>query len=297
MDGTTRGQVVEAARRHRAHRDALGARRRDPPEHDRRAARSAPRGRFADSGREGSATQAATLSRPPTPEIAAPVSSWSGRSTRGRVLPRGHGQAAAARLEDQLGHSLSRRGRRRHRTTSSSASTSTRRATRRSTARCSLNMRHLARPRARHPAEHDRGDAGLPRAAAAAGAPRELPAAHAPARQGDGARGDPAERPAADDQLREQLPVQLDEQLRIHRRRARRCFPKGTIISGHAWHDNTAANKNNPDPNQWVGGGDRSIDEMAHAWVNVTYLSDDDYNKEVEARKAKMATTTDRQQQ
>jgi hypothetical protein len=36
-------------------------------------------------------------------------------------------------------------------------------------------------------------------------------------------------------------------------------------------------NKNNPDPNQWVGWGDRTVDEMAHAWVNVTYISEEDY--------------------
>jgi hypothetical protein len=54
-------------------------------------------------------------------------------------------------------------------------------------------------------------------------------------------------------------------------------FPKGTIIHVTAWHDNTTANPNNPDPNQWVGWGDRTVDEMAHAWVNVTYISDQDY--------------------
>ena len=54
-------------------------------------------------------------------------------------------------------------------------------------------------------------------------------------------------------------------------------FPKGTIIHVTAWHDNTSANPNNPDPRQWVGHGDRTVDEMAHAWVNVTYISDEDY--------------------
>jgi hypothetical protein len=54
-------------------------------------------------------------------------------------------------------------------------------------------------------------------------------------------------------------------------------FPKGTVIHVTAWHDNTTAKASNPDPNQWVGWGDRTIDEMAHAWVNVTYISDDDY--------------------
>ncbi len=54
-------------------------------------------------------------------------------------------------------------------------------------------------------------------------------------------------------------------------------LPMGTIIHTVAWHDNTTNNKNNPDPDQWVGWGDRTVDEMAHAWVNVTYISDEDY--------------------
>ena len=74
-------------------------------------------------------------------------------------------------------------------------------------------------------------------------------------------------------------------------------LPKGTILKITSWHDNTAANKNNPDPTQWVGWGDRTVDEMAHLWINITYMSDDDFTKEVEARKAKMSATTDRQQQ
>jgi hypothetical protein len=74
-------------------------------------------------------------------------------------------------------------------------------------------------------------------------------------------------------------------------------LPKGTIISITAWHDNTAANPNNPDPSQWVGNGDRSIEEMAHAWVNVTYLSEADYKAEVEARRSSVRTNTQQQQQ
>jgi hypothetical protein len=74
-------------------------------------------------------------------------------------------------------------------------------------------------------------------------------------------------------------------------------LPKGTILKITAWHDNTPAKKSNPDPTQWIGWGDRTVDEMAHAWINVTYMGDDDFNKEVEARKAKMAVTTERQQQ
>ena len=55
------------------------------------------------------------------------------------------------------------------------------------------------------------------------------------------------------------------------------AFPKGTIIHVTAWYDNTKNNKNNPDPDQWVGYGDRTVDEMAHAWMNVVYLTDQEY--------------------
>ena len=62
-------------------------------------------------------------------------------------------------------------------------------------------------------------------------------------------------------------------------------LPKGTLLRVTAWHDNTAANKNNPDPEQWVGHGDRTVDEMAHAWVNITYLSDEEYRAEQSRRR------------
>jgi hypothetical protein len=69
-------------------------------------------------------------------------------------------------------------------------------------------------------------------------------------------------------------------------------FPKGTVIQVSAWYDNTKNNPSNPDPEQWVGYGDRTVDEMAHAWMNVVYLTDDEYNKLLEERKAKAATAT-----
>jgi hypothetical protein len=58
-------------------------------------------------------------------------------------------------------------------------------------------------------------------------------------------------------------------------------FPKGTIIKVSAYYDNTKANKSNPDPDQWVGYGDRTVDEMAHAWMNVVYLTDEEYQERV----------------
>ena len=74
-------------------------------------------------------------------------------------------------------------------------------------------------------------------------------------------------------------------------------LPKGTIIKVEAWHDNTAANKANPDPNVWVGYGDRTVDEMAHAWVNVTYMKDKDYADELAARRERLAARRTQQQQ
>jgi hypothetical protein len=71
-------------------------------------------------------------------------------------------------------------------------------------------------------------------------------------------------------------------------------FPKGTIIKVTAWYDNTRANPNNPDPDQWVGFGDRTVDEMGHAWMNVTYISDDDYVAMVKQRGGRIGLTASR---
>ena len=60
-----------------------------------------------------------------------------------------------------------------------------------------------------------------------------------------------------------------------------------------AWHDNTESNPNNPDLRQWVGYGDRTVDEMAHAWVEVTYLEQDEFERQVAAREARPAADDD----
>ena len=72
-------------------------------------------------------------------------------------------------------------------------------------------------------------------------------------------------------------------------------LPKGTMLHFIAWYDNTPNNKSNPDPDQWVGWGDRTVDEMGHAWINITYFKDDEFKAEVAKRKT-AATTEDRQQ-
>jgi hypothetical protein len=64
-------------------------------------------------------------------------------------------------------------------------------------------------------------------------------------------------------------------------------LPAGTVIHITTWHDNGAANRNNPDATNWVGYGARSIDDMTFAWVNLIWLKDQDFNQQVAQRKAK----------
>jgi len=65
-------------------------------------------------------------------------------------------------------------------------------------------------------------------------------------------------------------------------------LPKGTVLKVTSWHDNTAANKANPDPDVWVGYGDRTVDEMNHVWISITYMDEPDYLAEVQARRGKL---------
>jgi mono/diheme cytochrome c family protein len=56
-------------------------------------------------------------------------------------------------------------------------------------------------------------------------------------------------------------------------------IPAGAVIILKAWYDNTANNPRNPDPDQWVGAGQRTTDEMSHAWIAVTHLDEEGYEK------------------
>jgi len=72
-------------------------------------------------------------------------------------------------------------------------------------------------------------------------------------------------------------------------------FPAGTTLHQTSYHDNSAASKNNPDPNNWVGGGERTVDEMSIAHIDFIYLSDEDYQAAVKA-KATRTPSTEQQQ-
>jgi len=60
-------------------------------------------------------------------------------------------------------------------------------------------------------------------------------------------------------------------------------LPKGTVISMRYHYDNSAANVRNPhQPPERVKGGDRSIDEMAHLWLELLPRGPGDRRRELE---------------
>jgi hypothetical protein len=62
-------------------------------------------------------------------------------------------------------------------------------------------------------------------------------------------------------------------------------LPAGTVLHIIGVHDNTAANRRNPDPSMWVGFGERSVDDMLQVWVDVVYLDDNEFKQLVDERK------------
>ena len=63
-------------------------------------------------------------------------------------------------------------------------------------------------------------------------------------------------------------------------------LPAGTVLHIIGVHDNTAANRRNPDPNMWVGFGERSVDDMLQVWLDIVYLDDAEFQRLVDERKA-----------
>jgi len=72
----------------------------------------------------------------------------------------------------------------------------------------------------------------------------------------------------------------------VYRDDAAPLLPAGTVLHTLQWYDNTAANKFNPDPDAQITYGQRTIDEMAGAWLSYYLMSDDEYKREVEQRRA-----------
>jgi hypothetical protein len=73
-------------------------------------------------------------------------------------------------------------------------------------------------------------------------------------------------------------------------------LPAGTVLHLIGIHDNTPANRRNPDPAMWVGFGERSVDDMLQVWLNIVYLDEAEYLRLVEARKARPAPSNSVQQ-
>jgi mono/diheme cytochrome c family protein len=63
-------------------------------------------------------------------------------------------------------------------------------------------------------------------------------------------------------------------------------LPAGTILHSIMWHDNSDQSRFNPDPDAQVTWGERTVDEMGSAWLSYYYMSEEDFKKEVAARKA-----------
>ncbi len=69
--------------------------------------------------------------------------------------------------------------------------------------------------------------------------------------------------------------------------------PAGTILHNIQWHDNTKTNPRALDPKNWVGDGQRTIDEMGFFWIGWVELTDEEYKTQVAERKARQSRATE----
>ena len=63
-------------------------------------------------------------------------------------------------------------------------------------------------------------------------------------------------------------------------------LPAGAVLIMKQWYDNTENNPNVVDPDLWVDLGSRTADEMSHAWIAVTHLDEEGYQRLLEEREA-----------
>lgn len=63
-------------------------------------------------------------------------------------------------------------------------------------------------------------------------------------------------------------------------------LPAGTILHNIQWHDNTKDNPRALDPKNWVGDGQRTIDEMGFFWIGWVELTEEEYQQQLAERKA-----------
>jgi hypothetical protein len=72
---------------------------------------------------------------------------------------------------------------------------------------------------------------------------------------------------------------------------AQPLLPAGSVLHFIGWHNNTGGNKLNLDPDNWIGYGQRSIDDMSVAWITYYNMSEDDFRQAVSERRGKSSTT------
>ena len=63
-------------------------------------------------------------------------------------------------------------------------------------------------------------------------------------------------------------------------------LPKGTTVIITSVFDNTENNLANTDPDQWITGGSRTVDEMFRLRLGMTFYTDEDFARLVEEREA-----------
>jgi hypothetical protein len=76
---------------------------------------------------------------------------------------------------------------------------------------------------------------------------------------------------------------------------AQPLLPAGTILHVISWHDNSAGNRYNPDPTNWVGFGQRTIDDMSFAWITMYSLTPEEYQQAVKERQDKLKSSASQQ--
>jgi hypothetical protein len=74
---------------------------------------------------------------------------------------------------------------------------------------------------------------------------------------------------------------------------AKPLLPKGTVLLFTSVFDNSEDNPLNPDPEQWVVFGRRGVDEMSHMWVGITELDQEEFDRLVAERKARLVSDQD----
>ena len=69
-------------------------------------------------------------------------------------------------------------------------------------------------------------------------------------------------------------------------------LPKGTIMHLIGWYDNSAGNRRNIEPRNWKGWGNITIEDMFLHLPQISFLTQEQFDELVAARKAKQRPTT-----